>query len=1045
MASFGGQAPKTLEQKALDATKTSQYTFINKDFVKNMAFLNQTVDIHTQFLNKLQKGVDAANENIFEQIQGFAADLFLIFAGLEPTGIDIGDLKYVFQALGAIFGINPSTPFPLNLFEAVGHMFTSYIAPLEQFTDVIFDAISAWALELGFDPAFLDAVGNLKDTIESLGHTMGDLFGRILDLFNIFGGLGSAFDPAAGLLSNIMDFFSDIVMPSLKPVLQTISSWTVPFINALTGTVHTIETILKAFMGEADEADLLGILNFASIFNGINFNTLSFNPIGAAVDWLGSLIPRVGNVLQSVFGNWFSWIPVSSIFDGAKELLFNGQFDGAGSIELNGTTEFSWDGTVYLNGGGEEVPGSAKCIGNGNRKYLRSNDLACTTGQKFNLEMKVLYRSALSSGNPITLQVVPFIGLVEQTPITIAQAAPALGANPTDWHGTIAGDKQLSLSGQWTVPANITKFVLRIGLSGLATSGTYWYDGVSCKAVSNFQMGWVSGLLDVFEGLFQRLGGVIGGTIEAGLNGIGTVFNNLLKLFDVSHVSDMLTGFDITTVITQFANNVLNPIGFFANLISGKLPDIQAPPIVATFNTMFNQIGDVFNNVVVTPINGVITNVVNWFADLLGFRKKTVINQTTNQQFTISATSSVVRQPGWVSESPLCAVTYPAILNSYMIVYADTVGPATAGTAHSHAIRGRTDNASAQNAWWTIGVNESRGGFVTATEDMVFSKFGVLATADTTPAANSIKFEIFRELLDGSLVLVTWSDASSWVTTAEQQIIRVWTDFRIIARKGERYLLRLTNVGPTDCGLSVKGMRWDTGVPNVQWYTSTSTDTNKTSYTAAEVDTIQSNSVVTPWFILAADESDIPESSLWTDNFSRDVLGYYWDQNFTGTAGKLVINNDCLSYGGSVNGFEQAIYIHPTSTDGWKLTVDLINVNNAAALSFWCGMDRAAQNGVIINVNSTALSIQTIINGSLSTRDTVSRTDNNGQLTLQFNAVTRLYKAQFNGGDIDLDWTDSGNVVPKGINNRYGLAQIQRVSGLNAGQVENWTLQDLVA
>ena len=50
----------------------------------------------------VQSGIDAAGANPIEQIQGIFADLFVIFAGGEPTGIELGDIKYIFSALGFI-------------------------------------------------------------------------------------------------------------------------------------------------------------------------------------------------------------------------------------------------------------------------------------------------------------------------------------------------------------------------------------------------------------------------------------------------------------------------------------------------------------------------------------------------------------------------------------------------------------------------------------------------------------------------------------------------------------------------------------------------------------------------------------------------------------------------------------------------------------------------------------------------------------------------------------------------------------------------------
>src|SRR5690349_9200882 len=97
-------SPRSREAVALDASLTTGKSFVNKDFAKNLAFLNQTADVHTAFLKKLQAGVDDANAGVIEQIQGFAADLFIMFAGGEPTGIEIGDLKYVIQGIGALLG-----------------------------------------------------------------------------------------------------------------------------------------------------------------------------------------------------------------------------------------------------------------------------------------------------------------------------------------------------------------------------------------------------------------------------------------------------------------------------------------------------------------------------------------------------------------------------------------------------------------------------------------------------------------------------------------------------------------------------------------------------------------------------------------------------------------------------------------------------------------------------------------------------------------------------------------------------------------------------
>lgn len=183
---FGGGAtqPPTREMKALTAIDSRTKPFTNKDFVRNMQWLNNSVDTLSVYTQKLQKGVDAANQNALEQIQGIIADLIVIFAGGTPTGIDLGDLKYIFQALGALLGVNPDTVFPLNLVEAVGNLFDQFIVPLPQFTDIIFDAMVAWMAVLGFSDEAQGAVSEFNDAIADFYNAWSDVTSNLIPALN---------------------------------------------------------------------------------------------------------------------------------------------------------------------------------------------------------------------------------------------------------------------------------------------------------------------------------------------------------------------------------------------------------------------------------------------------------------------------------------------------------------------------------------------------------------------------------------------------------------------------------------------------------------------------------------------------------------------------------------------------------------------------------------------------------------------------------------------------------------------------------------------
>lgn len=250
---FGAPTTGSVETQALRAINSREQSFVNKDFVRNISWLNNSVDTLSQYTQLLQKGVDKANQNVIEQIQGFAADLFVLLAGGEPTGIDLGDLKYVLQGIGALLGINPDTPFPMNLIEAAGNLLEQFLIPLPQFTDIIFDSIALWAEDLGLSQAFIDSLQELNDAIQGLATTVGDFFGNIGELLSVFGldfsWLGGIWD----LVSGIFDGLSF----SLKPIFEALSYIAVPVIDALTWVVELVTAVLNPLAniggGQVDE------------------------------------------------------------------------------------------------------------------------------------------------------------------------------------------------------------------------------------------------------------------------------------------------------------------------------------------------------------------------------------------------------------------------------------------------------------------------------------------------------------------------------------------------------------------------------------------------------------------------------------------------------------------------------------------------------------------------------------------------------------------------------------------------------------------------
>lgn len=151
------------ETRVLKTIDSSRYPDSNKDFEKNIRRLNSSVDYISSYMRVMQAGIDDANKSFIEQIQSFINDLVVLFAGGEPTGIEIGDLKYVIQAIGALFGFNG--PFPVNLINAVQHFFTGYLGSLVQLSDLVFDAIEAWMQDLIDNMGDIPIIGGAVTTL----------------------------------------------------------------------------------------------------------------------------------------------------------------------------------------------------------------------------------------------------------------------------------------------------------------------------------------------------------------------------------------------------------------------------------------------------------------------------------------------------------------------------------------------------------------------------------------------------------------------------------------------------------------------------------------------------------------------------------------------------------------------------------------------------------------------------------------------------------------------------------------------------------------
>lgn len=291
------QSQQTRQLAQIDSTK---YPDTNKDIEANLRRLNAFVDYVAAYLQVMQKGVDQAQLDPIGKIKSFASDLLVLLGGGELLyGIDLGDLQYFLPALGALFGFDSETPFPINLFEAAEHFFLGYVVPLDAFVEGIKDILIGLLTALGLDEETIQQISDLLDAFGSLAVDIQQFLEDILNvIYGIFGVDGD-FGPFADLWHAISTLLGGFDLSDLGDLVDPVFHTLAPWIQTLVNFIDWLDQIVKAFSGGFTNLD--GILNFASIFNPINFIT-DFNPLSAVADIIGNVFNPAGAIATFVSG-----------------------------------------------------------------------------------------------------------------------------------------------------------------------------------------------------------------------------------------------------------------------------------------------------------------------------------------------------------------------------------------------------------------------------------------------------------------------------------------------------------------------------------------------------------------------------------------------------------------------------------------------------------------------------------------------------------------------------------------------------------------------
>lgn len=544
--------------KALRQIDSSKYPDTNKDVEANLVRINQFIDYISQYLQTMQKGVDAANKDPLSQMRDTIWNLGALLGGGELLyGIDLGDLQYYLPALGAMFGFDSDTPFPINLFEAVEHFFLGYVVPLDSFTVVIQDLIDGWLIALGIDPDTVQAIHELLDAIGAVSSDVFDLFEQLQGMLDILGISLDGLGPFGDIWHSITQILGGLNLETLGNLVDPVLSALAPWLHELAVMIGYLDQIIKAFSGGI--TDLNGILNFAGMFTPFvdllaGFTTplaawseLFSNAILPDIGGVGGL-PFFGNLAQllpgldnsggafdpqaiwnTVAGTFLGalasavqqfipdWIPLASIVDDLVNLLPDGLFSSASSVGAG-----PWDWTDLFSTG--DSTGSATIDHDGSlftlfsdpptkvkegqnldlTQAIRWEDIGSVTGTAFSLGVQLFNTAMQPIGG-----IIPVADVVN--PLNSSSAEPDSNA-----------DDFVNIGAGYTVPAGASYLSQVLTINPIVTMGQSWWSDGSLTRDSLMPMSFVSGLPEQITSLLARAQDIIDTLAQAVFGGLGT-------------------------------------------------------------------------------------------------------------------------------------------------------------------------------------------------------------------------------------------------------------------------------------------------------------------------------------------------------------------------------------------------------------------------------------------------------------------------------------------------------------------------------------------
>ncbi|WRQ08163.1 minor tail protein [Mycobacterium phage dwieneke] len=395
----------------------------------------------------------------------------------------------------------------------------------------------------------------------------------------------------------------------LKDWATNLPDQIVSFIDNVAGINLASWDDFVASLNDGKGIDLPFITSFIAgaqqFFGAIDFTDPDFDPEDAAREFVRTIVQPFLNIVSRILPGLLGPLPIGLLTDEKLTLLLEGGFDDPVTIvEGSGWTHDATDGaTTPL--------GCAVVECDGQWHIMSTEPQPVSPGWVLKAGAQVKYENveAESESNAVRIELVPYNGDTPGVAVLLASDESPSGSH--DWD-------ELNAWGSYTVPASgVTHVSVQTVVSDEATAGRVKADNVYLQATQKIPQAFTKDLPEDLSSLFNWIGTLIDSALDAlGITPVGDLLDRIFDLSDELEwiqqkardgAQDALTALgNLSTLATDLLTNPAAVIGTIPQSLVGGL------------ETTLNQIRDVFNGLVVTPVNSVVSAIKDWFDQWFG-------------------------------------------------------------------------------------------------------------------------------------------------------------------------------------------------------------------------------------------------------------------------------------------------------------------------------------------------------------------------------------------------------------------------------------------